>query len=70
MRKGQRNLKGESVRAQVISSHGRHHIARDAEGRTFEAHRRGKKADVVVGDWVQLMAAGDNTAAIESVDDR
>ena len=42
MRKGQRNLKGESVRAQVISSHGRHHIARDAEGRTFEAHRRGK----------------------------
>ncbi|MBR4940210.1 MAG: GTPase RsgA, partial [Burkholderiaceae bacterium] len=70
MRKGQRNVKGESVRAQVISSHGRHHIARDAEGRTFEAHRRGKKADVVVGDWVQLMAAGDNTAAIESVDER
>lgn len=73
MRKGHsqhHQKKGPSVRAQVISSHGRHHIVRNAEGNTFEASRRGKKADVVVGDWVQCTMASDMTAAIESVDAR
>ncbi len=60
----------ETFTAQVISSHGRHHFVRNAEGALFEAHRRGKKADVVVGDWVQCSQAFDNTVAIESIKDR
>lgn len=56
--------------ALVISSHGRHHIVRCENGLEFEAHRRGKKSDVVVGDFVHIQPAGDNTAAIESVEPR
>lgn len=60
----------ETFLAQVISSHGRHHFVRDVNGTLFEAHRRGKKADVVVGDSVRCSAAVDNTVAIESVEPR
>ena len=56
--------------AQVISSHGRHHSVRTQDGQLFEAHRRGKKSDVVVGDYVSIVPAGDKTAAIESVQAR
>lgn len=56
--------------AQVVSCHGRHHFVRDDQGNLYEAHRRGKKADVVVGDEVLCSAAVDNTVAIESVDKR
>ena len=60
----------ESFHAQVVSCHGRHHFVRDDEGHLFEAHRRGKKGDVVVGDEVVCSAAFDNTVAIESIKDR
>lgn len=56
--------------AQVISSHGRHHFVRDESGTLFEAHRRGKKGDVVVGDYVCCSSAVDNTVAIESIEPR
>ena len=56
--------------AQVVSCHGRHHFVRDDQGRLFEAHRRGKKGDVVVGDEVVCSAAVDNTVAIESIKER
>ena len=56
--------------AQVVASHGRHHFVRDSLGHLYEAHRRGKKGDVVVGDMVQCLASFDNTAAIETIRDR
>ena len=34
-----------TMSARVTRTHGRHHFVTDDEGRTFEAHRRGKKAD-------------------------
>lgn len=60
----------DSFTAQVISSHGRHHFVRDERGVLYEAHRRGKKSDVVVGDIVHCSPAIDNTVAIESVEPR
>lgn len=60
----------ESFSAQVVSCHGRHHFVRDEAGQLFEAHRRGKKGDVVVGDIVICSAAVDNTVAIESIKER
>lgn len=56
--------------AQVVSCHGRHHFVRDENGHLYEAHRRGKKGDVVVGDEVLCSAAVDNTVAIESISPR
>lgn len=56
--------------AQVVSGHGRHHFVRDDTGKLYEAHRRGKKGDVVVGDEVLCSPAVDNTVAIESIKKR
>ncbi len=56
--------------AQVVASHGRHHEVRNAEGVRFEAHRRGKKADVVVGDWVRCVLSHDKQVAIEAIEER
>ena len=66
-----RDLKnGLHFQGQVVSGHGRHYFVRDARGTLYEAHRRGKKGDVVVGDRVLCMASFDNTAAIESIEPR
>lgn len=71
MRKERKSAGPQSTfHAQVISCHGRHHFVRDDQNQLFEAHRRGKKADVVVGDEVLCSAAVDNTVAIESVLER
>ena len=58
------NETGRHFQAQVVSCHGRHHFVRDSLGHIYEAHRRGKKGDVVVGDIVQCLSSFDNTAAI------
>lgn len=63
-------LKTDTFHAQVVSCHGRHHFVRDDSGKLYEAHRRGKKGDVVVGDDVFCSAAVDNTVAIESIKNR
>ena len=64
------HLSRETFVAQVVSCHGRHHFVRDESGKLYEAHRRGKKGDVVVGDTVVCSAAVDNTVAIESIKER
>ena len=38
----------------VTRSHGRHHFVQGPDGALYEAHRRGRKGDVVVGDMVLL----------------
>ncbi len=53
--------------ARVTRTHGRHHFVTDEAGRVFEAHRRGKKADVVVGDEVLCSAPQGDVVAIESI---
>ena len=60
-------LPDDAFQALVTRTHGRHHFVTDAQGRTFEAHRRGKKSDVVVGDQVTCTAAQGDVAAIESI---
>ncbi|MDR3899072.1 MAG: ribosome small subunit-dependent GTPase A [Duodenibacillus sp.] len=59
-----------TLSARVTRTHGRHHFVTDDEGRTFEAHRRGKKADVVVGDLVHCTEPQGNVVAIESIEPR
>ena len=60
----------DQFHAQVVSCHGRHHFVRDESGKLYEARRRGKKGDVVVGDEVLCSAVYDNTAAIDAINER
>lgn len=53
--------------ARVVASFGRHFLVEDAAGRLYEAQRRGKRGDVVVGDRVACLRVAKAQAAIESV---
>ncbi len=51
----------------ITAAHGRHFMVTTPEGETFEAHRRGKKGDVVVGDLVECTEPQSGVAAIETI---
>ena len=51
----------------VTACHGRHHFVQAADGSLLEAHRRGKKGDVVTGDLVRYSEPSGGTAAIEEI---
>lgn len=61
---------GDTLRARVTSAYGRHYTLEDAAGGKWSAVRRGRRGDVVVGDWVTATMAGAGQAAIESVEPR
>ena len=56
--------------ARVIATHGKHSFVENDEGKVYEAVRRGKKKDVVVGDLVICLQSSDAQVAIESVRER
>ena len=56
--------------ARVIATHGKHSFVEDEAGKIYEAIRRGKKKDVVVGDLVKCKQSSDEQVAIESVKER
>ena len=56
--------------ARVIANHGKHSFVEDETGKIYEAIRRGKKKDVVVGDLVKCKQSSDEQVAIESVEER
>ena len=56
--------------ARVIATHGKHSFVEDETGKIYEAIRRGKKKDVVVGDLVKCKQSSDEQVAIESVEER
>ena len=58
------------LRGRVTASHGRHSIVTLDSGDIVEAHRRGKKGDVVVGDIVMCTQALSGVAAVESIEER
>lgn len=58
------------ITGRVTASHGRHYFVTTPEGERIEAHRRGKKGDVVVGDIVLLSSAVSGVAAIEAIEPR
>ncbi len=45
-----------SFTARIVASHGRMFFVKDANGTPFEATRKGKKTDAVVGDIVECLA--------------
>lgn len=55
--------------ARIVATFGRRSLAEDAQGRVWEATRRGKKADVVIGDRVQVRESMGHVA-IESIEAR
>ena len=61
---------GETLTGVVTRTHGRHHYVTTEDGAVYEAHRRGKKADVVVGDIVTCTPPSGGVVAIESVRER
>lgn len=51
----------------VVAAHGRHYLVEDpATGQRTRCHPRGKRSDVVVGDWVQWAPSADE-GIIEAV---
>ncbi len=54
----------------VTRTHGRHHFVSAPDGKLYEAHRRGKKADVVVGDTVDCTEPQGDVVAIEAIHER
>ncbi len=56
-----------SFRARVVAGYGRHFIVEDDVGRLYEAKRRGKRGDVVIGDRVSCIHAAAAQAAIEAI---
>ena len=56
-----------SFRARVVAGYGRHFIVEDDDGRLYEAKRRGKRGDVVIGDRVSCIRAAAAQAAIEAI---
>jgi ribosome biogenesis GTPase len=53
--------------ARVVAGYGRHSLVEHPELGLFQAQRRGKRGDVVVGDCVLCRPAGAGQAAIESI---
>jgi ribosome biogenesis GTPase len=53
----------------VVAAHGRHYLVESPEGQRTICHPRGKKSDVVVGDWVRWQATGDE-GVIEHIEPR
>lgn len=62
--------KGPVLTALVTRSHGRHHYVTTQQGDVYEAHRRGKKSDVVVGDIVTCSQPSGGIVAIETIEPR
>lgn len=67
-----KNSKASTVAftAVVTRTHGRHHFVQAPDGCLYEAHRRGKKADVVVGDVVDCSQPQGDVVAIERIHER
>ncbi len=61
---------GPLQEGRVTAGHGRHYVVTLTTGETLEAHRRGKKGDVVVGDIVRCTEPQSGVAAIESIEPR
>lgn len=55
------------ITASVAASFGRNHLVEDETGASRVATRRGKRADLAVGDRVRLSLAGAGQAVVEAV---
>lgn len=69
MKSGARSATGAEFRARVVAGFGRRSLVQDEGGRVWEATRRGKKSDVVVGDLVRVSESA-GQVAIESIEER
>ena len=58
------------ITGRVTAGHGRHYFVTTDDGTVLEAHRRGKKGDVVVGDIVECTEPVSGVSAIESICER
>lgn len=58
------------ITGRVTAGHGRHYFVTTDDGTVLEAHRRGKKGDVVVGDIVECSEPVSGVSAIESIRER
>ena len=54
-------------KARVVAGFGRHFLVDDGAGGLFEAQRRGKRGDVVIGDRVSCLRGSAAQAAIEAI---
>lgn len=59
-----------TLQGRVMAGHGRHYAVLTDDGEKLEAHRRGKKGDVAVGDRVNCTTPVSGVAAIVSIEPR
>jgi ribosome biogenesis GTPase len=57
------------ARSRVVAAHGRHAFIETADGQRLLCHLRGRKSDLIVGDFVRWQPAGDE-GVIEAVEPR
>ena len=62
--------KAAAFSARVIATYGRTSMLEDERGEIWSAVRRGRRGDVVVGDWVSATASAEGQAAIETIAER
>jgi len=58
---------GAALTARVVASYGRHYLIESAAGTLLAASRRGKRADVVVGDQARYQHTGSEQAVIDEI---
>jgi ribosome biogenesis GTPase / thiamine phosphate phosphatase len=69
MRSAARSAIRAEFRARVVAGFGRRSLVQDERGHIWEATRRGKKGDVVVGDQVLVIESG-GQVSIEAIEPR
>lgn len=60
-------MSDSSFIARVVATHGHHNLVEGPSKQIFEARRRGKKADIVVGDQVKCIQSSKDQVAIEEI---
>jgi ribosome biogenesis GTPase len=53
--------------ALVTTNHGRHSLALDENGATWQVYGKGKRREVAVGDQILIQPSGDNQAWVEKI---
>lgn len=67
---GRNTLSQGLLNALVVTSYGRHFLARDDAGNLWQVYGKGKRREVAVGDEIVILPSGDKQAWVEDIQAR